>query len=109
MRAILAMVLVLAVAACGPRQVDLDPGAATGPDATLRVTNNHTQAVNVYVVQGGSEMLVGQVAANTTQQLPVSGISRTQAVTLRARSTDGTRNWERSGVTLTDMYDWRVP
>ncbi len=105
----IAMLLMVAVLGCGPRQVDMTPGPDTGPDATLRVTNNHVQAVNVYVVQAGSEMLVGQVPATSTRDLPVRGISTISATTLRARSTDGTRSWERSDVYLSGTYEWRVP
>lgn len=109
MKAILAAIMMVAVLACGPRQVDMTPGPETGPEATLRVTNNFTQAVNVYVIQDGSEMLVGQVPANSTQQFPVRGLTGTERVNLRARSVDGTRSWDRSNVTLSGIYDWRVP
>ncbi len=109
MKAIFAALMMVAVLACGPRQVDMTPGPDTGPDATLRVTNNFTQAVNVYVIQGGSEMLVGQVAANAIQEFPVRGITGTQRVDLRARTVDGTRTWDRNNVTLTGTYEWRVP
>jgi hypothetical protein len=109
MKAILAALLMLAVLACGPRQVDTTPGPDTGPEATLRVINSHTQAVNVYVVQDGTQMLVGQVEANSTRELPLRGLASTGPVTLRARSTDGTRTWERPSVFLSGTYEWRVP
>jgi len=81
----------------------------TQSEVSLSVTNNLSQAVNVYVVNMGSEIFVGQVAANSTQSLSVGGVSSGSTVTLRARTADGSRTYTRDNVTLTGSYGWQVP
>ncbi|MGH7718387.1 MAG: hypothetical protein ACREON_06025 [Gemmatimonadaceae bacterium] len=108
MRGLLAVVLMVALAAC-TRQVEVDSGPAPASGVALDVTNNASQAVNVYVVTGGNELFVGQVPANSTQRLPVSGVASGSSVTLRARLMDGTRTYARDNVMLTGTYSWRVP
>ena len=111
MKVLLAVVLLSsALAACGPRQVNVETG--TPPPATgvsLRVTNNAAQSVNVYVTSGGSDIFAGQVGANSTQLLPVTGVSAGSNVTLKARLADGTRTYTKDGVVLSGTYAWQVP
>ena len=109
MRAFFAVFALVVAAACGPRQVDVTSGApTTQSQMSLTVTNNETQPIQVYVVQGGNPMFVKQVAARSTETLTVTGVSPGSAVTLRATRADGSRTWNKD-VTLTDSYNWVVP
>ena len=106
------LMLLALVVACTGRQVEV----RTGPDASatqgtvaLRVTNSLSQAVNVYVVTGGTEAFVGQVGAQATQQVTVQGVAPGAVVTLRARQVDGRQVYERPNVALSGVYEWRVP
>ena len=112
MRAFATLLLALTVA-CTGRQVEVGtgPAAAEAPEsaAQIRVTNSLAQAVNVYVVNGSSEMFVGQVGAQATQQLAVQGVTSGTSVTLRARDVDGRNVYERTNVVLSGIYEWRVP
>lgn len=100
------------LAGCGPRQVDVrsDPvPAASDASYGIQFTNSLTQAVNVYVVSDGTDLFVKQVAANTTELLPVRGLASTGPVRLRATTADGTRTYSKEDVVLTSAYQWRVP
>ncbi len=108
MKAILAVLLVLAAVACS-RPVQVQTGAPPASSVALQVTNNAAEAVNVYVTTGGNELFVGQVAPNTTQLLPVSGVASGASVTLRARTVDGGATYTKENVTLTANYNWQVP
>lgn len=109
----LAAVLVLALAACAGRQVEVGTGpatAATEASVSLRVTNTLSTPVNVYVVQSGQETFVRQIGAQSTEQVSVQGVSPGATVTLRARQVDGRQVYDRPNVTLSGgIYDWRVP
>ena len=96
------------VGACGPRQVQVGT-APTSAEAAIHFTNNLAQAVNVYVVQGGTEMFVRQVGANTTEHLPVRGVAAGTQVRLRAVTIDGKSQFDSPPATLTSMYTWKVP
>lgn len=108
MRAILATVLLL-TAACGPRQVEVRTAPSQTAEVALHFTNNLAQAVNVYVNSGGSDLFVRQVAANTSEHLPVQGISSGTNVTLKATTIDGARTYSRTGVQMQGTVSWRVP
>ena len=111
MKAIVAVMLGVAlVAACGPRKVEVrsEPQAQQN-QVSLHVTNNASQAVNVYVVSGGNPIFVGQVPANTSQHLTVAGVASGTVVTLRATTTDGTQTYTKDNVALSGMYAWQVP
>ena len=114
MKRFFSVVLVAAaatLAACGPRQVEVRTGAS--PDAAsavgVRVTNNLSQGVNVYVVTGGSDLFLRQVAANSTETLDVRGVAPGSSVTLRATTVDGTRTYTKENVVLSGTYVWQVP
>lgn len=109
MRAILAVALLAAVTACGPRQVEVRTAPTQSADVAIHFTNNLSQAVNVYVNTGGSDMFVRQVAANTTEHLPVPGISAGTSATLKATVVGSTTTYSKAGVTMTEMVTWRVP
>lgn len=111
MRVLLAALL-LATAACGPRQVEVGTAPAEQAQVSLHVTNNTNQAVNVYVNTDGTDMLVGQVAGGANQHIPVAGVGVGSTVTISARSADGTRRFQANEgrpVTLTGMYTWQIP
>jgi queuine/archaeosine tRNA-ribosyltransferase len=94
---------------CGPRQASVRT-APTASEATLHFTNNLAQAVNVYVVQGGTETFVRQVGANTTENLPIRGIALGSQVLLRAVTVDGKSQFDtQNPVALTSTYTWKVP
>jgi hypothetical protein len=109
MKAILAVLMLAMVAACGPRRVKVETGPAPSSEAALHITNNASQAVNVYVMNAGNKIFVGQVAANSTQHLPVSGVSNGTSVSLQATLVDGTKTFSKENVTLTGMTNWQVP
>lgn len=94
---------------CGPRQAQVRT-APTAAEASLHFTNNLAQAVNVYVVQGGTETFVRQVAANTTENLPVRGIALGSTVMLRAVSVDGKSQFDsKDPIVLASTNTWKVP
>lgn len=107
------------VAACFSRKVQVGnpppvPAPATAvarPDTgpAINVTNNLSQAVNIYAVNGETEMLLKQVGPNNTVRIPVTSIAPGTSVTLRARTVDGTRTLERPNVVIGGTFDWRLP
>jgi hypothetical protein len=99
----------LVLAACGGRQVEVRTGPEPAADVALHVTNNLSQAVNVYVVSGGNDIFVKQVAANSVEHIPVSGIPAGATVNLRAVTVDGTRTYTKTNVTMSSLYEWRLP
>jgi len=111
MRALLMVVALAVTAACGSRQVDVSTGSAAGVESqsqALTVTNNETQPISVYVVQGGNPMFVKEIAARSTETVSVPGVASGSSVTLRATRKDGSRTYDKS-VTLTGSYNWTVP
>lgn len=108
MRAIAAAVL-LSVAACGPRQVEVRTAPTQTSEVAIHFTNNLSKAVNVYVNNGESDLFIRQVGPNQIEHLPVPGITSGTRVTLKAKPTDGSSGYERTGVTMTEMVTWRVP
>jgi hypothetical protein len=109
MRALLMGFALLTAAACGPRQVEVGSGAPSQAEVLLTVRNNFSQAVSVYVVQGGNPMFVKLVAANAEETIPVRGVAAGSNVTLRATLADGSRTVEKTGVTLNSTYSWPIP
>lgn len=105
----LAMAVTLAATGCAGRQVEVTTGPQPAADVSVRLTNNLSQAVNVYVTTGGSDVFLKQVSANSVEVLPVVGIPAGTTVTLKARTVDGTRTYTRDNVQLATNYDWRVP
>ena len=108
MKVLFAVLLFVAVAACS-RRVDVGTGTPAPAQLALHVTNNASQPVNVYVTYNGSDTFAGQVAANSTQQLALSGLPGGSTVTLKARTADGTRTYLKENVTLQGTYEWTVP
>src|SRR5215210_1202905 len=111
MRALLA-VLLAATAACAQRQVEVRTGnvpSVTTPESAIHMTNNLTQPVNVYVVSGGTDVFVKQVAPNSTEDVPVRGVAGGSNVSLKATTVDGTRTYTKDNVTLSGSFAWQVP
>ena len=109
MRVLVVSLSMLALAACSGRQVEVRTGPEPAAEVALHVTNNLSQAVNVYVVSGGNDIFLKQVAANSVEHIPVSGVAAGSTVNLRAVTVDGTRTYTKNTVTLSSMYDWRLP
>ena len=109
MRALLAGMLLVAATACGSRQVNVETGAPATASATIRFTNNDNSAVNVYVVNAGQDMFLKQVAANTTEDLPVAGVATGTQVRLKATRTDGGRTYTSDPMALSATTTWKVP
>lgn len=106
---LLCAALVIGTAACGGRTVAVETGTSPTEQVSLRFTNNASQPVSVYVVAGGSDIFVKEVAPNTTELLPVRGVAIGTTVRLRATTADGTRTYTRDDVTLSATTDWQVP
>jgi hypothetical protein len=99
----------LVLAACGGRQVEVRTGPEPAADVSLRLTNNLSQAVNVYVVSGGNDIFLKQIASNSVETVAVAGVPAGATVNLRAVTVDGTRTYTKNNVTLSNSYDWRLP
>lgn len=109
MKGLLAVVLVLVFAACGSRSVKVGTGVTPSSGVSLNVSNTLSQEVNVYVTSGGTDILVGAVAANSTKALAVNGVAEGSTVSLKAVTVDGTRTYTRDGVVLSGSYAWTLP
>jgi hypothetical protein len=109
MRVLMLSLSMVALAACGGRQVEVRTGPEPATDVSIHLTNNLSQAVNVYVVSGGNDIFIKQVSANTVDNLPVAGVAAGATVNLRASTVDGTRTYTKNNVTLSSGYDWRLP
>jgi len=99
--------------ACGPRQDEV----RTAPETTttssapaVQLTNNLSQAVNVYVnVSGGSELFLRQVPANTAEKVAVSGVASGSTVSFKAVTVDGSRTYQSRQAPLSPLFTWSVP
>ena len=102
-------VAALTATACGGRQVEVQTGASAQAETSVAVTNNLTQAVNVYVMVGGNDMFLRQVPAGSSETLEVRGVASGTSVTLKATTVDGTRTYTKPNVTLQGTTTWQVP
>ena len=111
MKRIMLTLALLATAACGGRQVQMQTAPQTSTEATasIQLTNNASQAVNVYVVSAGTDIFLKQVAARSTESLPVRGVADGSTVTLRATTVDGSYTYTKENVVLSGSYVWQVP
>src|SRR5512138_1888024 len=108
--AALAAVLVLATA-CGGRRVlvGTTPPSATSSSLAVQVTNNLTQAVNVYVSSGGNATFLRQVKGNSVETVPIQGFASGTSVTIKAVTIDGVQTFSRPNVVLSGTYSFAVP
>ena len=109
MKRLIAMMAIVAVTACGPRNVEIRTGPQPVSEVTLRVTNNLSQAANIYVVNGRSDVFLKQVPAHGAESMNVPGIAAGSTVQLKATPVDGSRSYTRDNVTLSGLYEWQVP
>ena len=109
MRALLAGMLLAMTAACGARQVNVETAPRTSAAVSLRFTNNDNAAVNVYVVNNGTDLFVKQVPPNSTEELPVAGVAAGTQVRLKATRTDGSKTYTSDPMALNASTTWRVP
>lgn len=109
MRRLLSAVAVFAVVGCGPRAVDVTTGVEPASEVSVRFTNNLNQAVNFYIVSGGNNIFVKQVAANTVEWIPIQGFRAGTSVTLQARAVSGAPTYSRHNVVLEQTQEWSVP
>ena len=104
------LALVATAAACGPRQVEVRTAPTTATEQAVQVTNNLSQAVNVYVAGASTtEMFLKQVPANTAEKVPVQGVSSGTTVTFKAVTVDGSRTYQSRNVTLSGLFIWSIP
>jgi hypothetical protein len=118
--AVLAVVVALA-AACGPRRVQVGTspsgggggggggGGTTASPVAVQVTNNLSQAVNVYVSSGGTDTFLRQVKGNSVETVPVQGFTSGTSVTIKAVTVDGVQTFSRPNVVLSGTYSFAVP
>jgi len=106
-----ALVVALAVVtACGPRQVEVRTAPAATTEQTVQVTNNLSQAVNVYVTaSGATELFLRQVPANTVEKVPVPSVAAGASATFKAVTVDGSRTYQSRSVPLAGLFLWSVP
>jgi hypothetical protein len=110
MKKLIALVgLAVLATACGPRQVEVKTGPQPVSEVSLKVTNNLSQAANIYVVNAGTEIFLKQVPANGTETMNVPGIASGATVGLKATPLDGSRSYTRDNVTLSGLYEWQIP
>jgi len=99
--------------ACGPRQVEVrtapQPVDTTGAPS-VQLTNNLSQAVNVYVTaSGGTELFLRQVPANTVEKVAVNGVASGSTVSFKAVTVDGSRTYQSRSAPLSPSFVWSVP
>lgn len=107
---VLALALSASVA-CGQRQVEVRtaPTTTTG-EQTVQITNNLSQAVNVYVTPPSrSEIFLRQIPANTVEKVAVAGVSAGTNVTFKAVTVDGSRTYQSRNAPLSGTFVWSVP
>jgi hypothetical protein len=109
MRVLMVSLSMLVLTACSGRQVEVRTGPEPATDVAINLTNNLSQAVNVYVVSGGNDIFLKQVSANSVERIPVAGVPAGATVNLRAVAVDGVKTYTKNNVTLSSMYDWRLP
>lgn len=100
---------VLAVSACGPRQVEVRTAPTEAAQVSVEVRNSLTQGVNVYVVQNGTKTFLRQVGASSTVSVPVQGFAPGTTVRLEATTIDGVKTYSRDNVTLSGNYVFPLP
>jgi hypothetical protein len=106
---LLALVLAAAVA-CGPRQVEVRTAPTAASEQAVQITNNLSQAVNVYVTTPASgEIFLRQIPANTVEKVPVQGVPSGTNVTFKAVTVDGARTYQSRNVGLSGLFVWGVP
>ena len=108
--AILVALAVATATACGPRQVEVRTAPTTTTEQAVQVTNNLSQAVNVYITgASSSEMFLKQIPANTAEKVPVQGVASGTSVTFKAVTVDGSRTYQSRSIALSGLFVWSIP
>src|SRR3954471_4684027 len=102
----LVLALLISVAACGARQVEVRTAPSQPIQNAIQLTNGLNQAVNVYVNYNGNDQFLQQVKANTASRLQVAGIPAGTTVTLKATTIDGTRTYTKANVVLSGTLEF---
>ena len=90
-----------------PGAHEVAPGVHRIP---LPLPGDSLKAVNVYVtVTGGNELFLRQVAANTVEKVPVTGVATGSTVTFKAVTVDGSRTYQSRSSPLSTLFLWSVP
>jgi len=109
-RAALFALALATASACGGRAVEVRTAPVVSSEMSVQITNNLSQAVNVYATPtGGAELFLRQVPANTVEKVPVQGIASGSKVTFKAVTVDASRTYQSRDVTLAGLYVWSVP
>ena len=104
------LVVALAFAtACGPRQVEVRTAPTAPSTQTVSITNNLSQAVNVYIAGTSPETFLRQVPANTVESVSVPADIVGKTVTFKAVTVDGSRTYQSRSVAYTGSFIWSVP
>jgi len=109
MKRMMTIAAIAMLAACGPRQVEVRTAPPQATGLAIQVTNNLTQAVNVYITNAGTDTFLRQVPASTMLTVPVQGMSPGSTVTVKAVSVDGVHTYSRPNVVLNGTYLLSVP
>jgi hypothetical protein len=108
--AILLAVVVATATGCGQRQVEVRTAPTAATELAVQVTNNLSQAVNVYVTGASiNEMFLKQVPANTAEKVPVQAVASGTSVTFKAVTVDGSRTYQSRNVILSGLFVWSIP
>ena len=94
---------------CSARQVEVRTAPAKAAAVSVKVTNNVSQAVNVYVTLNGNDTFLKQVGANSSETIPVQGFAAGSTVGLKAVTVDGSKTYSRANVVLNGTYDFPLP
>jgi predicted RecA/RadA family phage recombinase len=109
-RAVLFTLAFATATACGGRQVEVRTAPTVSSELAVQVTNNLSQAVNVYVTpSGGQELFLRQVPANTVEKVPVQGVASGSMVVVKAVTADGSRTYQSRNVALSGLFVWSIP
>ena len=101
--------LMLTLAGCGPRRVEVRTAPPLPAENALDVSNKIAQDVNVYVTYNGSDHFIQAVRANTSVRVPVRDIPLGSTVTIWAKTFDGARSFTRQNVVLNGVYYFPIP
>ena len=108
-RAITLAAVLAAIAACGPRQVEVRTAPTQATCVSVQVNNDLSQAVNVYITAGGADSFLGQAAAKDKTTLRVQGFASGSTVNLKAVTVDGAKTYSRDKVVLSGTYVFPLP
>jgi len=90
--------------------VEVRTAPTTNTDQAVQVNNTLSQAVNIYITpQGGSELFLKQVPANTIDRVAVQGVAAGTTVVFKAVTIDGSRTYQSRNVVMSGLFVWPVP